>query len=365
MAALPKLRPQSDEMLHLDLTRFIASVGIVAHHSIEYFVQPSSRDWLHEKTMGLALFVDLFFAISGFVIAYVYHERALTLKGYAVFLQRRVGRLVPLHWLTLAISLAIWSVSSLAGYPGKNPPSLLPACIADTALLLHSFVPCGNNMFFNGISWSISSEMVMYTLVFPLIAVLAVRHRFTPLLFGMASLLLIIWLDIDSSPVKSWVDLSGVLRALPSFVLGAALFYHRDRLPLVPAPKLIFAVSMVTLTGLMMFGAPHLAILAVVYVVAISAVASDMAAKPGHLVRRYGALGQLTYSIYMWHRIFILVLMNAIGDKLLHGDPGMMAVIAVICWACIFVTSYLSFLHIETPARRWVDDLGRPLAVPQ
>jgi peptidoglycan/LPS O-acetylase OafA/YrhL len=107
MAALPKLRPQSDEMLHLDLTRFIASVGIVAHHSIEYFVQPSSRDWLHEKTMGLALFVDLFFVISGFVIAYVYHERALTLKGYAVFLQRRVGRLVPLHWLTLAISLAI------------------------------------------------------------------------------------------------------------------------------------------------------------------------------------------------------------------------------------------------------------------
>jgi peptidoglycan/LPS O-acetylase OafA/YrhL len=77
-----KLQAQSEEMLHLDLTRLIASVGIVAHHSIEFFVPLSDRDWLSGKTMGLALFVDLFFVISGFVIANVYHDRAFSLKGY-------------------------------------------------------------------------------------------------------------------------------------------------------------------------------------------------------------------------------------------------------------------------------------------
>jgi peptidoglycan/LPS O-acetylase OafA/YrhL len=345
MAALPKLRPQSNEMLHLDLTRFVASVGIVAHHSIEYFVLPSSRDWLHEKTMGLALFVDLFFVISGFVIAYVYHQRALTLRGYGTFLQRRVGRLVPLHWLTLAVSLAIWSAFSLSGYSGKNPPSFLPECIADTALLLHAFVPCGNNMFFNGVSWSISAEMVMYMLAFPVIAVLAIRLRYVPVLLGAALLLLTVWLDTYSNalPVKSWIELQPVPRALPSFILGAALFYHRDWLPMVQAPKFVFAASLGALIGLMISGAPHLLVLAVVYVVAISAVASDLTAKPGYLVRRYGALGQLTYSIYMWHGIFILVLMNAIGDKLLHAGPRMMTIIAAICWGCIFIASYLSF----------------------
>jgi peptidoglycan/LPS O-acetylase OafA/YrhL len=233
---LPKLRAQSEEMLHLDLTRLIASVGIVAHHSIEYFVTPSNRAWLSEKTMGLALFVDLFFVISGFVIAFVYHERALSLTGYRKFLQRRAGRLIPLHWLTLLGSLLVWSAFVLLGYGGKHPPSFRPECIAETIFLLHSFVPCGTgNSFygvnaFNGVSWSISAEMVMYFAIFPAIALAAVRNRYIPAIAGVIVLLLLAWFDLENNlaPAGSWIDIHPVLRALPSFFLGAALYYNRN-----------------------------------------------------------------------------------------------------------------------------------------
>ncbi|MCH7627432.1 hypothetical protein [Novosphingobium percolationis] len=63
------LTASSDELLTLDLFRFLSSVAIVYHHSHEYFVAPAFRAAAGQRTAGLALFVDLFFLISGFVIA--------------------------------------------------------------------------------------------------------------------------------------------------------------------------------------------------------------------------------------------------------------------------------------------------------
>ena len=74
-------------------------------------------------------------------------------------------------------------------------------------------------------------------------------------------------------------------------------------------------------------------------------------------VKRLAPLGQLTYSIYMWHGLLILVLMNALGDKLLHGNPIALPILTFVCYAGILITSYLSFFYLETPARRWIDAL--------
>jgi peptidoglycan/LPS O-acetylase OafA/YrhL len=358
--ALPKMHAQSEEMLHLDLTRLIASVGIVLHHSIEFFVPASQRQLLGEKTMGLALFVDLFFVISGFVIAFVYHERALSLKGYLRFLQRRVGRLVPLHWLTLLGSILIWTVFLLAGYGGNHPPSFRAECIADTAVLLHSFVPCRTGDFFNRASWSISTEMVMYVVAFPVIAVFAARYRWAPIAGIILSAAFLAVTDMANhwATILSWLDVHPLIRALPSFCFGAALYYNRGLVALLPAPRATFAGSIMAMMLLMVSGAPHLAVLVLAYLVAASGVAADLTEKPGPLVKRFGPFGQLTYSIYMWHGLFILVLMNAVGDKLLHAKPGLMALLAIICWGSIFAVSYFSFFYIENPSRRWVDNLG-------
>ena len=360
MFCLGKLRSASDDLLYLDLTRFVASVGIVAHHSVEFFVPAAQRPWLLSKTMGLALFVDLFFVISGFVIAFVYHRRIGSAKGYGEFLQRRIGRLVPLHWLTLAVSIAVWAAFAAAGFAGSHAPSFSADCIAATAALVHSFVPCRSGNFFNGVSWSISSEMVMYVLVFPTIALAAVRGRYIPAIAAALILMLLVWFDLENnSTLNSWVGLHPVLRALPSFLFGAALYYYRDWVGLLPASPAIFAASSAVLVLLMILGGSHLIVLAVVYLVAVSAVAADMQPVTGTFVRRFAPLGQLTYSMYMWHGFFILVLMNAIGDKLLRVGPAGMGVIAMICWGSILLWSYFSLLYIENPARRFIDRLGR------
>src|SRR4051812_42851020 len=96
----PFLMAESDEMLHLDLLRFYAASGIVFLHTQTFLdVSPKLRGIL-DRTY-LSLFVDLFFAISGFVISFVYADRMRTKRDYLRFVQRRVARLVPLHWLML------------------------------------------------------------------------------------------------------------------------------------------------------------------------------------------------------------------------------------------------------------------------
>jgi peptidoglycan/LPS O-acetylase OafA/YrhL len=350
-----RLRPASGELLNLDFLRFVASAGIVAYHSLEFFVPKAYREALNEQTRGLSLFVDLFFVISGFVIAYVYCGKIGSLADFGRFMQRRVGRLVPLHLLTLTVSIVIIGTAATLGQTVNRMPSFDPRCIAQTAVFLHAIVNCGNGISFNGVSWSIGAEMVMY-LLFPLLAWVGYRTK-TGLLVATVVVLLVV-AAIHRIEGGAWELLPPVPRALPSFLIGISLFCWRDALRRIPRPGLILVASLPITLVAMTTGMPDIVSLAFVYVVAGSAIAADVQGSVGSAVRRLGPLGQLTYSIYMWHSILITVLMNGIGDKLLHAGSGLMLVIGVACYASILAISCISYLFIETPARRWIDGLA-------
>jgi peptidoglycan/LPS O-acetylase OafA/YrhL len=352
---IPVLRVASDEMLHLDLLRFIASIGIVVRHSFEFFFPAAIRPTLPS---GLALFVDLFFVISGFVIAHVYQGKVESLADYGSFLQRRVGRLMPLHWLTLAASIIVWSVFVVLGKAGNHQPSFEATCIAETALLLNAMLTCGNGISFSSVSWSIGAEMVMY-LMFPLFAWAAIRSRLGLLVASFLVLVAMIAVDLTQNSVdRSWVDVLPPFRALPSFMIGICLFCFRHELQIIPAPGRALLLSMALLLISMITSTHHLISLGLVYVVAITAMAADQRTAPP-LVKRLAPLGQLTYSIYMWHSLVILIVMNAIADKLFHASPGLMVPFCIVSWLIIFAISYFSYFVIETPARRYIDGLGR------
>lgn len=352
MSSLPKLRPVSGELLNVDFLRFVASAGIVAYHSIQYFVPREQREALGERTLGLALFVDLFFVISGFVIAYVYHARVGTAAGYGTFLQRRVGRLVPLHLLTLLVSIVVWGGAVAVGQTANHMPSFDPRCIAQTAVFLHAIVDCGNGIYFNSVSWSIGAEMVMYVL-FPAFAWAGQQSRNVLLVATLT--LVLATAAVGWIKGIAWEHLWPLSRALPSFLIGVSLFYWRDALRLVPRPNLVLAASLPITIVTMTNSAPDVVSLALVYVVVAAAIAADLQGSVAAVVARFGPLGQLTYSIYMWHVIPVMIVMTTIGDRILHAGTGLMLVVGAACYAIIFVVSYVSYAYFETPARRWID----------
>jgi peptidoglycan/LPS O-acetylase OafA/YrhL len=203
--------------------------------------------------------------------------------------------------------------------------------------------------------------MVMY-IAFPFVAFIGARSASALLGIGLTILAVMMtfvisqhgWIWRDSS----WIELSPILRALPSFVVGAALFYHRNIISRVPAPGFLLAVSTVGLVVAMVSGVSQLITLFIVYLVAIAAIAADVQGGPSVIVRRFAPLGQLTYSIYMWHMLFISFLLNGLGDKFTHANRSTAVILVIACYISIFIVSYLSFFFIETPARRWIDKIN-------
>jgi hypothetical protein len=98
-------------------------------------------------------------------------------------------------------------------------------------------------------------------------------------------------------------------------------------------------------------------VLFLTYLAAALAVSADLVGSPHRIVKLIAPLGQLTYSIYMWHALFILLALTAINQYLPHASSLEMSILALLTYAGIVGWSYLSFTVVETPARRWLDSL--------
>lgn len=357
MLKIPPIKITSDKLLHIDLLRFISSTAIVYHHSHEFLISKSIRaSATFTRTGGLALFVDLFFIVSGFVIAYFYGAKICNSGEYILFIKRRIGRLVPLHLLTLFIVICFYGILSLTQFSINNQPSTKILCIVNTALLLHCIIPCGNEIYFNGQSWSVSAEMVMY-LFFPLFNIISNWRRWMPLAFSLM-LIFSIFLQSSNSNViyLNWEKQHAIIRAVPSFLFGIGLFNYRTTIAKLPRADFLFFIFMTAMIVAMIKDAPTLLTLIFIYLTVTSAIAAD-AQSVSPIVKKLAPLGQLTYSIYMWHGVLIMVIMNGIGDKLLHASGGLMIILTILCYVSVFIISYLSFFFIEAPARRWIDRL--------
>ncbi len=347
---------QSGELLHMDLLRFIASIGIVLCHSYGFLFPAASRtDLIVTKTGGLAMFVDLFFVISGFVIAYVYSDTVVTFPHYFRFLKRRFARLFPLHWLTLIISVLIFLVIKSLGFAMNTNPDNSILCLADTFFLLHGLWPCGNEIYFNGQSWSISAEISMYV-IYPALFFLSSRLKITLPIIAFSVISWIVYNSYRESG-SFYFDLNDIpifLRVLPSFLIGISLFTYRDSLPIMKSSSNIFFGFVIALSVSLFFDFPTPISLALIYLTAAITVSADRN-QPSSFLLMIAPLGQMTYSIYMWHGIIILIFVNGLCDKILKLTGIYMAFALLMCYLFIFVVSYFSYFYFESPIRRWID----------
>lgn len=166
----------SKEKLHfdgIDILRGFAAISVVVYHVIEHF------NWSSFPTTGLLLWfrfgwmgVDMFFVISGFVIALSAFKQIGNVNDareyknfFRGFMTRRLNRIVPLHYLTILIFTVFISPSII----------LLP----DFSLNIFSHLLFFHNVSYNlhgainGSNWSLGVEMQFYIFI----AIFAKRLR--------------------------------------------------------------------------------------------------------------------------------------------------------------------------------------------
>jgi peptidoglycan/LPS O-acetylase OafA/YrhL len=161
---------------HLDaLTglRGIAAWFIVAYHfrlALAPFVPASVLAVAAQGTLA----VDLFFVMSGFIIALNYRKefRAEGMHAYGRFLLLRLARIYPLHLFMLGMFVLYAGATSLAhGQDEFHDKDYL----VESVFLVQAWLPW-SKLAWNIPAWSISTEMFAY-LVFPAMAWAAERTR--------------------------------------------------------------------------------------------------------------------------------------------------------------------------------------------
>ena len=110
------------------------------------------------------LSVDLFFLLSGFVLAHAYWTRLCSDLAWAAFMRIRIVRLYPLYFLALCIATAHAALSTLAGV---HPPSVALTWTNVATGLLFLPNPMGVNLSplpnlypWNPAAWSLFFELI-------------------------------------------------------------------------------------------------------------------------------------------------------------------------------------------------------------
>jgi peptidoglycan/LPS O-acetylase OafA/YrhL len=339
---LEALRPESQELLGLDALRFIAAIGIVIGHALG-----RTDTFANLDTRPLRLFVDLFFLISGYVIAHVYWGRINSSGEYFKFLVKRVARLIPLHWLTLLGAIGVGLVVWYTNISFDNSGLFDPACIIPNAFLIHALGTC-SELSFNAPSWSISAEAVMYIL--------------TPLIFWLMRWRLCFWLsvigvftllsNIPGEAWHSWTSTGGALRALPSFMLGNLIYRERHLVKHLPLANAFVFLALLSFTVSFAWKMPDIILLLFLYLAAIAAVAGDLNCKTSVLLKVIAPLGQLTYSIYMIHFLWLLFTVSFLAVRVFGLKGEALDFSVALSVVSVIGVSYLSLQLFENPSRQ-------------
>ncbi|RYY31514.1 MAG: acyltransferase, partial [Sphingobacteriaceae bacterium] len=147
----------------LDIFRGIFSSLVVFFHMSAFSDSPVINN---EFVYNADLFVDFFFVLSGFVIAYSY-QFITTANDLRKFFRKRFFRLYPLHFIVLMLFVLIeLSKHFAANYVQvnqlDNQANNITTFLSNLFLLNSVKLPGVNDVSWNIASWSISAEMIAY-----------------------------------------------------------------------------------------------------------------------------------------------------------------------------------------------------------
>ncbi|MCC6828165.1 MAG: acyltransferase [Novosphingobium sp.] len=288
----------------LDALRGVAAMVVLLHHAEREFA-------LFPLFAYGYLAVDVFFLMSGYVIASAYEPRMGRGMGLRAFLAIRMARLYPMIWLggLLGIIAGLFVAVDLGGAPlwlaGISAMTALP--LLWTAAELFPL---------NAPLWSILFEIVTNALHRVLAPVLSIRVLGAILILSLALLLVAGWrlhgLANGFSPETFW---GGFPRVLLSYFAGVLIWRTRavwqPRTPCLPLWLLLAGFLAVVLFEVMLAGivpASAYWLGAVLFAFPPGLMLLTRSRVPEKAERIAAALGDLSYPLYAIHLPLLLLL---------------------------------------------------------
>lgn len=354
MGSRPLFTSQVGEIRSLTGLRGIAAIAVVFHHADIW-----SGRHVHPIMAGQP-FVDVFFVLSGFVMALSYLGRPLRLRSFA---WARFTRVYPLYAVASLAALGLTVI--LASRHTHMPPAEFSFGNAVRELTLTTAVPgLSINDIWDDPTWSISVEWWVYFLVFPVLAV-ATRKRLSGAVIitalALTALIVALYLLPTGAKVtRGWIAAG---RAAVEFSAGwlAWRLWSTDAVRVGPrATTTLCIVSAVCIYAFPAAFGREAWVLAAAFPLLVLGLSQTPSAAGQFLSwRPVHWLGEVSYSVYLVHPlVFPLVRYALTRLRLEHTF-----------WAWELMTpaltvplAALTFVTIERPAR---DFLRRALPLSQ
>lgn len=259
--------------------------------------------------------VDIFFVISGFLMANIYQS-----AGLNQFYFRRITRLIPAYLLSIFITLlvAIWILS-----PSDYAQTSLQAITA--VLLIPNFYFWSRNSYFQLSDfnpllhfWSLGVEIQFYFIV-PIIAFLSRKYRNAILYLILLSFLACIWLISISPktsfylpPLRLWEFLIGyqISNYAKHSIIEKFKKVNSKIILFFAALMLIFALTWPIngFSNSYLLGHPGLGAFVVVVVTAII-ILCNLKAPQNFVFKFFALIGDYSYILYLTH-FPVLIFLN-------------------------------------------------------
>lgn len=354
-----KQRPALEALTSL---RFFAAFYVVLFHGARGYIGDSD---IAQRFVGNGFIaVDLFFVLSGFILAYRYATPSDDMNSSKrTFFAARFARIYPVYVLSLVLGAPIY-LQELHTKHGMGSMLMLAALAGLASLALCQAWVYRIATAWNTPAWSLSVETFLYATFPVLMPRLAKRaRRGSPLVLAAT-----VWVIAMCVPTlyflvrHSWsvaagdVPHIGFLRFfplfhLPAFLLGIiAGWMHLNRRG--PTPAFVLPLVTVAIFAGLCFGdwsaypLLHSPLFAPLFATLIYALAGSSGVAVRALsVKPLVLLGEASYALYLLHVIALDYARRTFGDELSLGQ--FVAVIAVLQLICIGI-----FMYVETPLRR-------------
>lgn len=300
--------------------------------------------------------VDLFFILSGFVLAHVYGPQVEAGRfHYGAFVWARLARVYPLHLLTLAAMIAIWGAGTLIGATFE-PKAFNPEHLIHHLLMIQAwgFVDADG---WNFPSWSISAEWFAY-LMFPVLFGAVALLRRAPVVALLLSAALTVGLSIlvarHGMELHNMTWQGGALRIVPSFLAGCALWQIGRRMQPMAAPLAWAGIAasvawiVVTAEAALPSAALWPGLVGLVFFMAASATsaAGAVCATP-----MWVWLGEISFAVYMVH-LPVDIAFYQIAERVVGVPTGPLAFVLVgVAMALTVAVAAASHAWFEKPVR--------------
>lgn len=355
------------EIRALTGVRGAAALIVAVHHFISKYYIHQFENYSNKSIFGYVSFnyanhgylmVELFFILSGFVLALSYDKKLnmlLTKQFYQAFMIKRFNRVYPLYFFSTIVYFFLFNLDKI-----KNLEILLA-----NFLFLELWLP--KNYTLNNVSWSLCTEWFLY-LLFPFM--LLKKHKFNDqisllFLIGIAVFLLAPILNTqkiyDDNVDFSLLELrmsngtGAFLRCLGSYIVGIAIYLIYQSKPSIVTflgkywytifllILIFYGVEKTDIVLNILFG------FLIIALTQINWLSNVLGSKIFYF------LGLISYSIYLNHMIFLRFL-NFSFKKGIWEESQINILIGfgIFMFLTIF-SSWLTYKYIEVPCNNWLN----------